>query len=792
MEDRLWNMCLSMLTIGRNPSPRVNSNGASSPETLTLPRTVTITLGEANNRLNDDGSRVASSRADNSNNANVNNGNGRTNMDDDGDMYHLSVVSTRTEHPNKDPAFSWDNIDKDEKRGIDNFWKSKPKDVSSKHHLITNEPLFRLSPPRQYIFQGRLYRPPKHRSTSPLELFWDLTIVGAIYTIGHILSMRATTLELANIIGYYIIIYSILWKLWLDVHYWTNMFGTNDIFHRAFVIWQLTLVVGIGVNFDIFPHEKSFQFTICYALSKFTFAIIYAIHLSYLWHQFRVDLLIRIGCYLVPGILALFNLFSEERIAIWSVICGIDYILPWCVKYVQNIAIDRGYSPRYLLALDPDHHKHRHGEYILISIGEFGLGVFYKSSGSFDYRFGKLALSIALVSCLHWLYFECEESRQIRHALKRARWSTFVWNVIHVILGMSLVATTTSLSMLVGFSSGEVATNQLVWMFGLGLGITLISLTILGISHKSLESEKPTRIKKKYRLTARAIVGIFMTLIPFLYDPLEKSETRLIAIYSTITIAQTVFEMFGRLKLNAVERVENGPEFPRSDSLFTPPFRFDSIGLDTQNNTLVAPLTNDSRFNYPEVILPETPEPMWEISVHIPSFELSALHHHNHSLNQKDQNPARIYEAHSRYLNEGDDDAYLYGGLPEIYPSGGSLYSADEGKSKTSFPQSHPAHGIINFDPPPQLSFTGITRPETAHTSSLPGGTRPNTASTSVSRPPTERSQNSVLPSPVSSKPSTSRRLGGNIFVRTAVKFEDRRLSRPLASEKNPGASLVQ
>ncbi|KAJ1915306.1 hypothetical protein H4219_004393 [Mycoemilia scoparia] len=398
------------------------------------------------------------------------------------------------------------------------------------HSLLADEPLFRLPIPRQYK-KGDLYiHQAFPRSTTPLELFWDLVFVGSIKVVGEGFMGNIYNVSLGQLIGIYIIVYSVLWKVWVDMHRWVNIFGTNDILHRLFVIWQIVCVVCmcVYVHYLFSGKGDSLTFILFYAASKISLALMYVIYLSYL-PEFAIGLVFNICFAVIPAGVWLLSLLVDidDRWIIWVVAGCLEYILPFVFSFGYTIyqSIWPPKEDPYMLVMDLEHHRHRFGEFILITLGEFILNAIFKAEGRFDHRIGRVVVGVIITSCLHWIYYSCEGSRNLKHALYRGTLRASVWNYVHLPLGASIVAMSSAMTSIAKNGHRDQEDDAMYWVMGVAMGISLFCLTAIGMTHKSNERLRPTNIPKWIRLSVRFLVGVGLIVLPLAVPALRKGGT---------------------------------------------------------------------------------------------------------------------------------------------------------------------------------------------------------------------------------------------------------------------------
>ncbi len=99
----------------------------------------------------------------------------------------------------------------------------------------------------------------EHRSSTPLELFFDLTFVVAIAAAAANLHHGLAEAHWNNLGGYLVVFFAIWWA-WMNFTWFASAYDTNDVLFRALTLVQMAgvLVLAAGVpralndaNYDI-------------------------------------------------------------------------------------------------------------------------------------------------------------------------------------------------------------------------------------------------------------------------------------------------------------------------------------------------------------------------------------------------------------------------------------------------------------------------------------------------------------------------------------------------------------
>ncbi|KAJ1955914.1 hypothetical protein EC988_001620 [Linderina pennispora] len=325
---------------------------------------------------------------------------------------------------------------------------------------VSGEAIIHLPYPRQFIVDGTLRQSFFASHSDSLNLFWDLVFVGAIQRTSHVLfvesggnegSAAKYTLSITGVsLGYYMIIYFLMWKTWVIIERWSQIFGANDILHRLIIVWEMCLVVGMGSELDVLYRVNNTVFVGCFCLARLTIVLLFAMSMLYL-PMFRRDLLLNIVVQTIPIIIWFGSIWArvERQWAFYLTASISELFFSLGMLSIRRLISHFNLNWRYHLAMDVNRTSKRFGEFIMLTLGEYVLNSFIRGNGDMDSRLGRAALGMVIVSCLHWTYFHSEGSRLSQHALTRSWATSTAWLLLHPLLGSLLVIGCSSLSRLV-------------------------------------------------------------------------------------------------------------------------------------------------------------------------------------------------------------------------------------------------------------------------------------------------------------------------------------------------------
>ncbi|CAG8445156.1 893_t:CDS:10 [Acaulospora morrowiae] len=350
---------------------------------------------------------------------------------------------------------------------------------------------------RQYWHEGTLHREADERSSSYTELFWDIIFVAVVQNSGHLLVEHISGQSLEK----FIVTFFPIFRIWLDLHYYLNVYSSEDLIEKFLLLWEMILVIVMGTHsYDIYG-ESSVMYFVPYIICRMTFVLLY-LNYAISIPMFRAVLINNAWQIFIPcvfWIVFLFVPYEQKRPIMWvSIVFEIFWFLMiplygrYFVKKPPNHVHTRDFekidSPtedrnertftettltphkamktrgteyqfkwrdlfimfqhsEYIAALNIEHWSERLGIFAIICLGEGMFGIVYTSVNSIpDWQLGKAILSLLLAYNLHWIYFDVEASRQFQHALRRHTLTGISFTLIHFPLNTALIAFGSSLN----------------------------------------------------------------------------------------------------------------------------------------------------------------------------------------------------------------------------------------------------------------------------------------------------------------------------------------------------------
>lgn len=216
-------------------------------------------------------------------------------------------------------------------------------------------------------------------------------------------------------------------------------------------------------------------------------------------------------------------------------------------------------------AINIEHKTERTNAFVTLVFGYSVVVLLFQNKAAYGLNafFGKAVLGLIQAFSFNWLYFEIDSWNLHTHAIRRHFISSIIWTTIHFPFIMAYVLAGASLSRLVlatdchdandgdltdaysGSSKPEVASG-LRWFYCSGLGVALLSMSIISLCHvhKKFDGE---RIGKRYRISVRVSVAIILIFLP-LADSL--SSLRLVSITTGLIVLTLMIDVYGSTSIH--------------------------------------------------------------------------------------------------------------------------------------------------------------------------------------------------------------------------------------------------
>ena len=393
-----------------------------------------------------------------------------------------------------------------------------------------------------------------------------MLFVGLIAINGDHAAEEPTGLELLR----FSITFIMSWKVWSDLALLISWFETDDIIQRVSVLFIMACLFGLTTNMLDAFHETYSQL-IAFFLAARLFMGGYCLVLSYLVPMVRGMMIVQAILTLVPSVIWIGSIYVEmpDRLAlIWT---AIFLDLTGSVFVIIIIQSSRTISKRlakwvdkifeFYPAINIEHKTERTNAFVTLVFGYSVVAILYQNSASFGLNafFGKAILGLLQAFCFNWIYFELDGADLYTHAIRRSVPSAVVWGAIHLPFIMSFVLGAAALSKLVlatdcqdtnihdltefyAEKSEDHVPDGLRYFYCCGLGLALLFMGIVSLTHVHKDGPAGVRIQKRYRLINRFAVCIILFCLPTAHD---LNSLQLISVTTALVIWVLLLELWG-------------------------------------------------------------------------------------------------------------------------------------------------------------------------------------------------------------------------------------------------------
>lgn len=356
-----------------------------------------------------------------------------------------------------------------------------------------------------------------------LELFFDLTFVGAFIQLGSGLAADPTGPGL----GTFVAIFIPLWVAWTGFTFFENRFALDDFVHRLLVFAQMFTVGAMALTATSAMEGRPAAFSLAAGASQLCVVAMYV--RSYL----QVPAARRYSLYWGGVFLAaalLWGLGAYTPVAFTHVL--------WVGAGLVILVAPLSRHSRALAAawpIDLEHLSKRYGLLTIIVMGQCFVLVLRRLA---DHPMGLataleacVALTIAL--CVWWVYFDDVGGSRIR----RERGGWIVWFFGHLPLQVGLVVLGVALARATEMPLDEPASLADRWLLGGGTATVFFSVAIVD----SVTERRQAELSDRARVSARAFTGVLMLVMAAAAGTMS-GQTFLVVV-TALCVAQVVFDL---------------------------------------------------------------------------------------------------------------------------------------------------------------------------------------------------------------------------------------------------------
>jgi low temperature requirement protein LtrA len=317
-----------------------------------------------------------------------------------------------------------------------------------------------------------------HRTSSPLELLFDLTFVVAVAQVADELAKEIEAGHAAQGIIPFVMVFFAIWWAWLNFTWFASAYDSDDVPYRVLVLLQMggALVLAAGVP-AAFEHQNFFGITLGYFIMR--------IGLVAQWTRAAIEnpdgrataVRYAVGVTVVQiGWLARLLLPTDGADQWWTVYLA--FVLLVALEFVVPYWAERPGMTTW----HPHHIAERYGLFAIILLGETiaVLAIGDSQVVSAGDRVGPLIAAgisaLVLVFGLWWLYF----LQPAGDGLAAHREGAFLWGYGHCLVFAGLGALGAGIQVVVKFAGGHstVAPMTVAWSVAIPVAVYLVSLVV--------------------------------------------------------------------------------------------------------------------------------------------------------------------------------------------------------------------------------------------------------------------------------------------------------------------------
>jgi low temperature requirement protein LtrA len=316
-----------------------------------------------------------------------------------------------------------------------------------------------------------------HRTSTPLELLFDLTFVVAIAAlVAQLAHAIVDGHPVEGVIGYVAVFFAIWWA-WMNFTWFASAFDRDDAFYRVLTMVQMAgvLVLAAGVEAAFSTSDYSTA-VVGYVIMRIALVIQWLRVASTVPEYRSTALRFAVGITLVQCLWVVRLLLPDPLSSAGFLIIGLlDLGVPlWAER------------PR-MTPWHPHHIAERYGLFTIIVLGESVLAattavVASRTEGGATVELAIIAVSsLVLLFSLWWLYFLEPAARH----LEEHRELGFLWGYGHFVVFAALAAVGAGLEVAAEAITHEIAATSLGVAYALAIPVA-IYLTVLWLLHVRL------------------------------------------------------------------------------------------------------------------------------------------------------------------------------------------------------------------------------------------------------------------------------------------------------------------
>lgn len=348
----------------------------------------------------------------------------------------------------------------------------------------------------------------------------------------------------------------------------------SDIFQRLLVLFVMICLFGFTLNM-VQAFENTWITLIAFYLTSRLFNAVHYLWIGWLLPMVRGYMIINALMIAIPWVVWIGSIQVEypNRLAlIWvaiswdlfgvlTVVC----IKRWAEREHPGFAAKHVKWFDFFPAINIEHKTERTNAFVTLVFGYSVVALLFQSQTPYGINafFGKAVLGLIQAFSFNWLYFEIDSWNLHTHAIRRHYISSIVWMTVHLPFIMAYVLAGASLSRMVlatdcrnanpedlteaySAKSDPEVPQGLRWFYCAGLGIALLCMSIISLTHihKVFDGQ---RIGKNKRITNRIIVSIILLCLPLAN---ELSSLQVVSITTGLVVYVLMVDFYGSTSIH--------------------------------------------------------------------------------------------------------------------------------------------------------------------------------------------------------------------------------------------------
>lgn len=362
--------------------------------------------------------------------------------------------------------------------------------------------------------------PRRERSSTWLEILFDLILCGAIVALGDALDDHAT----ARAFGMFALAACAAWQAWTGFTFFHNRFRADDLIHRGLVLFQLCAIALLGAAAPDVMRGNGATFSWAYAAVALVSCALYARarhsapEASDLSRHYAATYGLEAAIWGAAA--ALPTTFTRP---LWSIGCLVGFSFPLNPKS-RELAEKR--PPNVA------HVTHRYGMLVLVLLGEaFASAVGQASAPTRVTSALVVALTLLVAFCLFWLYFDDVAGSEV----KGGQAARLVWVYSHFPLAVGIATLGAGLRDVLRTEGALPPSAR--WLVAGGLGLSLVSLGLIDSVTDRPQAELGDRVRVNARL-ASALLALVIAPVSARMPALQ-----FLSLTAVLGVAQVAFDL---------------------------------------------------------------------------------------------------------------------------------------------------------------------------------------------------------------------------------------------------------